>query len=272
MALRVVLLVVVGLCLGSFINALVWRVHENDSSRRVKLSILRGRSMCPSCGHKLSPQDLMPVFSWILLKGRCRYCGRPISYQYPAIELLTLILFLISWFFWPYGFKPEGSALFIIWLLILTGLVALVVYDLRWKLLPNKIVFPIIALTVGQLIFELILSHRRGAYLEGEFFGLIFSAGVFYSLYLISGGKWIGGGDVKLAIAIGLLVGGPAKAILVVFGASLIGSLMSVPLIAIHKLKKDSLIAFGPFLICATFICYLFGSNIISWYQRLIVR
>jgi len=102
----VVVLVVLGLCLGSFVNALVWRIHEQDrltgkkkkphKKQLDRLSILHGRSMCPDCHHELKPKDLVPLFSWLSLHGKCRYCHKPISWQYPVVELLTAGLFVFS--------------------------------------------------------------------------------------------------------------------------------------------------------------------------------
>src|SRR5665213_2769212 len=95
----IALLALLGLVFGSFVNALVWRLHEQEvllekrkkpSKKQLeKLSILNGRSMCPHCKHELAIKDLVPLFSWIALKGKCRYCGKPISWQYPVVELLT---------------------------------------------------------------------------------------------------------------------------------------------------------------------------------------
>src|SRR5262245_41082320 len=106
---EVLILTVFGLCWGSFVNAFVWRLHELETNKRLsksqkkKLSILHGRSMCPDCHNELAWYDLLPVVSWLSLKGKCRYCGKPISWQYPFVEALTAALFVLSYVFWPYG-------------------------------------------------------------------------------------------------------------------------------------------------------------------------
>src|SRR5579864_137748 len=111
-----VVLVVLGLSLGSFVNALVWRLHEQESvtkrrkSKKVDLSILHGRSICPNCHHELAVRDLVPVLSWLSLKGTCRYCGKPISWQYPIVEAATASLFILSYVYWPADL--HGQALF----------------------------------------------------------------------------------------------------------------------------------------------------------------
>src|SRR4051812_40657220 len=120
-----------GLCLGSFINALIWRLHENKDW-------VKGRSQCPNCGHVLAAKDLIPVLSWLALRGRCRYCGRTISKQYPVVELLTGVAFAASYLYWPETLSESGQKLLLItWLTSLVGLMALLVYDFKWMLLPN---------------------------------------------------------------------------------------------------------------------------------------
>src|SRR3954465_436221 len=110
MLMIIAVLVVLGLCLGSFVNALVWRLHEQEEggSKKAaakKLSIIKGRSMCPHCKHALKPIDLIPVISWLSLRGKCRYCSKPISIQYPIVELSTALLFVVSYIWWP---EPLG--------------------------------------------------------------------------------------------------------------------------------------------------------------------
>lgn len=267
----IIVLIVLGLALGSFINAYVWRAHDKKKSGKyAKLSVWHGRSMCPNCHHTLAPKDLIPVFSWLILKGKCRYCAKPISIQYPLVESLTAFLFVFSYIYWPYSFSTEGKVLFVIWLFFLLGFVALTVIDLRWHLLPNKLVTPLILLALLQILLKLIFFHAGSSLIVGAIWGMVFSAGLFYIIFIVSKGAWIGGGDVKLAIALGLLLGGPAETILMVFLASLIGSLTSLLLIATKKMKRSSTIAFGPLLMVATIICYLFGVHIIDWYKNFI--
>jgi leader peptidase (prepilin peptidase)/N-methyltransferase len=276
------LLVVLGLCLGSFVNALVWRMHEkasisDSSSSSIKhskkylkdLSIVNGRSMCPDCHHQLQAIDLIPVISWITLRGKCRYCHKSISIQYPIVELTLMGLFIVSYFFWPMPFRGIGEFEFITWLIILTGLVALALFDLKWFLLPNVLTYSVIVIALVQLI---IIGLVNGSVLNeaiGAISGVLILGGTFYLLFQISKGRWIGGGDVKLGVALGLLVGGPLTSILLLFIASLSGTLYSIPLMAMGKARRGVHIPFGPFLIIATVICRLFGASIINWYKKL---
>lgn len=264
-----VILALLGLCLGSFTNALVWRIHEQSKAKNPskKLSILHGRSMCPNCKHVLSVGDLLPAVSWLALRGKCRYCHKPISWQYPLVELSMAGLFLASYLWWPYGFNTVGWVRFGIWLIFLIGLMALLVYDLRWMLLPNRIIYPLLVLA-GVQVLVLLIAGQGVSPLVRAFWGVLCLSGTFYVLFQVSAGKWIGGGDVKLGAVIGLLVGGPLAAFVVLFSASLLGSLLAIPGVILHKKTLTSRIPFGPFLIAGTFIAYIFGAAIISWYQH----
>jgi leader peptidase (prepilin peptidase)/N-methyltransferase len=266
----IAVLVVLGLVLGSFVNALVWRVHEQDEHKKTdkKLSILHGRSMCPHCKHELATKDLIPVLSWLILGGKCRYCGKPISRQYPLVELLTAGFFVASYIWWPVDFGGVQTAVFVVWLALLTGLVALLVYDVKWMLLPNRIIYPLSVLA-GLLALLRIIDdpHPASAFLK-MILAVVVGGGVFYVLFQMSGGKWIGGGDVKLGWLLGLAVGTPSKSLLLLFLASLLGSLSSIPLLMQGRVKRNTTIPFGPFLIIAVIIVQLFGGDILDWYRN----
>lgn len=269
----ILVLFILGLFFGSFINALIFRLHKQQSLKskkdKEKYSISRGRSMCVHCGHQLSPADLIPVISWVVLKGKCRYCKKPISIQYPVVELLTAFLFSLSYAFWSDEvLSGSNIVLFIGWELSLIGLVALLVYDLRYLILPNKIILPVILTAAISVITYSVLENTYEPIVSSAY-GLLIGGGIFYLLFQISSGKWIGGGDVKLGFALGILVGGPSLALLMLFLASLLGTLYSLPLIANRELQARSKIAFGPFLIVAAIIVRLWGSDIVDWYSGL---
>ncbi len=268
-----IILLILGLCLGSFINALVWRLHEEDTKTKKtnNLSIWNGRSICPKCHRQLAARDLVPVFSWLSLKGKCRYCHKPISVQYPLVEVLTATVFIFSYVFWPVDFNSNQQILFGFWLLLTTGLLALAVYDLKWFLLPNSIVYPLIALALIQTVFLMVISTNPGQIFITTLWGLLIGGGIFYLIYKLSKHKWIGGGDVSLGILLGMLVGGPASSLLLIFLASLIGSLIALPLLLSGRAKRDTHLPFGPFLIAAAFIVTLFGASIIDWYRSLLL-
>lgn len=266
----IAVLVVLGLCFGSFANALVWRVRQQETgSKSKRLSVLNGRSMCPACKHELAAGDLVPVLSWLALRGKCRYCGRPISVQYPLVELVTAAAFVLSYLWWPARLTDSFQiAVFGLWLAILTGLLALLVYDLRWNMLPDRIVFPLTGLAIIQAVIAVISAGSPVKALVNEILAVAVGGGIFYFVFQASKGKWIGGGDVKLGWLLGLVVGTPARAFLLIFLAAATGSLISLPLVAAGRLKRTSTIPFGPFLIAGAFITELFGAAILSWYWR----
>ncbi len=285
----IIFLVVLGLCFGSFVNALVFRLHwqskkrsgvsSSASGKKLKkqvtesrsqkiqdrYSILKGRSMCVNCKHELTVSDLIPILSWVALRGKCRYCKKPISWQYPAVELLTVGLFVISYIFWPSDLAGIEWAIFSLWLATLVGLVALIVYDIRWMLLPNKIVFPLYFLATAIVALRFV-QDPRAITLYQSLTGILVGGGLFYILFQISKGKWIGGGDVKLGFLLGSLVGRADYAFLMLFLASLLGCLFILPALITRKLKRSSRVPFGPFLILGAIIVMLFGNDIITWY------
>lgn len=271
----VLILIILGLTFGSFINALVWRIYKQDKAQAkakakkdAKYSILKGRSMCPKCEHQLTAVDLIPVLSWVSLKGKCRYCSKTISWQYPLIELLTAGLFVLSYLAWPNPIFATNLALvmFITWLVMLIGLIALAVYDIKWMFLPDKIIYRLIVIQAISLVIQFVLGKPLSE-ISGIALAVLIGGGVFWIIYQVSNGKWIGGGDVKLGFLLGLIVGKPEYAFLVLFLSSLIAMVFTLPLLITKKLKKDSKIPYGPFLIVATVIIVIFGTQIIDLYK-----
>lgn len=288
----IAVLIILGLILGSFVNALVWRLHEQaklagqraegkgqskpskqtlPSARSPSdLSILKGRSMCPHCGHTLAAKDLVPVLSWIGLRGGCRYCHQPISWQYPLVELLVAGLFVWSYLAWPLGFTGVGLFQYVYWLLFIVIFVALAVYDLRWFTLPDRLVRPLVVLAVIEVVVVALL-RQSWADVWQPVAGLVIIAGLFYGLFQFSKGRWIGGGDVKLALALGLIAASPLRALLLLFLSSLLGTLASLPLVVRGKGGMKAHIPYGPYLLLAAVIVQLYGAHIILWYQNLLV-
>jgi prepilin signal peptidase PulO-like enzyme (type II secretory pathway) len=281
MLMIIVILALLGLILGSFVNALVWRLYMQLKESKGKnkkatqldktdLSILKGRSMCPHCHHTLSGTDLVPVLSWLFLKGKCRYCHKDISIQYPIVEITTAFLFVMSYVWWPTSIEGLQVALFVLWLALLVGLMALLVYDLKWLLLPNRLANP---LSYLALIYAVLVNSSKPLVgLVDCILAVVIGGGIFYALFLVSNGEWIGGGDVRLGWLLGLIAGTPGKAILFIFLASIIGTIISLPLVMSHRLKRRSLIPFGPFLIAGLVITELFGSHILHWYTHILIR
>ena len=260
-----------GLVFGSFVNALVWRLHQQTRQGKKqpasqKYSITRGRSMCPNCQHQLAPRDLIPVISWLMLRGKCRYCHKKFA-DTPFSELAVPGLFVLSYAFWPLDWTTAGVMAFGLWLALLVGFVALIITDVRWYILPNRIIFPLQALAAGLATLHLLGFPDRSS-LPQLIGGLLFSAGLLWVLHWVSKGQWLGYGDVKLAVVIGLVLGRADLALLMLFIASLLGSLVAIPLMLAGKASHNSRIPFGPFLVVATIMTYLFGLSLTSWYTN----
>lgn len=257
----VLLLIGLGLCFGSFVNALVWRLRKNRDW-------VKERSECLKCHHQLGALDLIPVLSWLYLRGKCRYCHAPIP-DSPFVELTVPALFVISYLAWPLPFEGVGLFQFVLWLVFLVAFTALAVYDLKWYLLPDKIVFPLIGLTVVQLVIVALWTGNVGEAALAALSAAIL-AGLFLLLYVVSKGAWIGFGDVKLAIILGALAGTPLKAMFLLFVASTLGSLIALPLVLKGKAGRQTKLPFGPLLLAGTIITVLWGQTALDWYMGLL--
>lgn len=278
-----------GLAIGSFLNALIWRLHTGES-------ILRGRSCCPKCEHVLGFWDLIPILSFFIQKGKCRYCGKHISWQYPAVELATAVLFVAAYLILVSQFlnfsvptfrrNPEGFfgipsglwsgsgpyvgifqffSLLRMWFFIAV-MVVIFVYDLKYSLILNKVIYPAagVALLTSPLIGDGTMWWRD--VLEVAVAAAI-GGGFFLLQYALSKGKWIGGGDVKFGLLMGLILG--IKGLLVaLFFSYVFGALVGVGLIVAGKKTMKSQIPFGTFLAVGTIIAMFWGKEILEWYLR----
>ncbi len=253
-------LILSGLAFGSFVNAFVWRLHSGQDW-------VRGRSECSKCHHPLAVKDLVPVFSWLALRGKCRYCHKKIT-DNPVAELAVPALFVISYLAWP---PLSGQALFdfVFWLIFLVGFVALAMYDLKWFLLPDVIVFPLICLALLQVSGDWLLYDHSWQQLFGPAMGVAAISGVFLVIYAVSKGSWIGFGDVKLGVVLGLLAGGVMEGFFVLLVASLLGTLIALPMVVSGKANRKSHLPFGPLLIAGTIVVQLWGSGMLDWYLGL---
>jgi len=229
--------------------------------------------MCPHCRRELAARDLVPVFSWLALRGKCRHCRIPISLQYPVVELAGGLIFAVFYLFWPTNLGGAGELLlFVSWLLTSIGLLALLVYDFRWMLLPNKILYPtLLATAAGRLGYILFYSDNKAHGLWLLTLSIAVASGIFWLIYLVSSGKWIGYGDVRLGLVTGTLLATPAMSLLMIFVASVIGTLFALPSLLAGRRAMTAKIPFGPFLIAATFLVLLFGQSAINWYQNLLI-
>ena len=205
--------------------------------------------------------DLIPVISWLALRGKCRYCGHKIGLEPLYTEIVTGVLFAGSYWLWPYSLDGINVILFAVWLITLTGLTALALYDFKYMLLPNGLV---IFVTICSILFVLFGGYSGNLSIISSLYGGLALGGFFVLLWWVSKGKWIGGGDVKLSFALGLLSGSILGAMLLLLLSSLLGTLYGLPqLVGRSKKKKQHVIPYGPFLIISTFVIVLFGKSII---------
>ena len=253
-----------GLIFGSFLNVVVHRVPRQES-------IVRPGSRCPSCGHELSVADNIPVVSWLLLKGRCRYCRAPISARYPAGELLTAAVWMLA-VLRREQLVPQGTASGQDWQLLaflpfLWVLVALSLIDLEHKILPNKIVYPSVSIGVPLLAVTAAMGPGLDPWVRGLLGGLA-GAGGFLIVALISPAG-MGMGDVKLAGLIGLFLGylGWGRVVVAFFAAFAIGAVVGIALMIIGKAGRKTAIPFGPFMALGAIISALAGETLLDLYR-----
>jgi len=243
-----------GLIVGSFLNCVIYRLEEGKS-------FLKGRSFCPDCKHTLSWRDLIPLLSFLILKGKCRYCQKKISWQYPSVELSTGILFLLIFNYTFPNLLATGY-----WLLVASFLIIIFVYDLKHYVIPDKVIYPAIMVSG---IWYFVSGIFLNLYTKYEILNTIYSAfgaaAFFLAIVLISRGKWMGVGDIKLAFLMGLILGFP-NILAALFLAFLIGAIIGVGLVVSQKKTLKSEVPFGPFLVTGTFIALFWGENIINWY------
>jgi leader peptidase (prepilin peptidase)/N-methyltransferase len=244
-----------GLIVGSFLNVVIVRRGARS---------LGGRSGCMQCGHTLEAADLVPVFSYLALRGRCRYCRARISIQYPLVEAATAVLFSIV------GGAPLSLALQLLALPILALFVCIAVYDMRHTIIPDEWVY---SLALLSFIFGTMYSaDALTTLLTG-----VAAASPFALLWLLSRGRWMGLGDGKLALSIGFLLG-PWGAYLALTAAFVLGALFFVPLLLLQQVDKrrrtaaasytmKSEVPLGPFLIitCVTiWFLQVYGVSLVS--------
>jgi len=242
-----VLIFIFGLVVGSFLNVVIYRMRELDT-------ILNTRSHCPECKKEIRWYDLIPFLSFILLKTRCRYCAKPISWQYPLVELATGAIFVAL--FYLYGFSWD----MLFYVIISMFLIVIFVYDLIHSIIPDEMLWPAVIISLLYLAFGGGLGVFKMALM-----GVAIAVGFLGIIYVLGKGKWMGMGDVKLAVLLGLITPFP-YVLLTLFSAFIVGSIIGIILMLTGKKTMKSEIPFGPFLIIGVYISLFFGTEIINWY------
>lgn len=246
--LYLIVVFLLGLAAGSFINAWVYRLHK-------KLPIARGRSQCPHCKQKLVARDLIPVLSYLALRGKCRYCSKNISWQYPAVELATAILFVLAAITMPDGLMWH-------WYTIVV-LITLFVYDARYMLLPDRVTLPALAVLTLVHIVTALNTDGGENLLEQLFLPILVGGGFFALQFIVSKGRWIGGGDIRLGALMGVILGWPGI-LTGLMVAYVIGAVVSIALIATKKKTMQSAVPFGTFLAVATVITMFWTEQVLQ--------
>jgi len=250
---------IIGLIVGSFLNVCIYRIPR-------ELSIIYPASHCTECGYNLSWFDLIPLFSYMGLRGRCRSCGSPISLRYPLIELLTGIVFLMQYIM--YGLTPA----FMIYAFLMSILIVVFFIDLEHMIIPNKLVMlaAIAALVVALANAFVPLDIYGDTRWWNPFLGALLGSGFLLMVAVLgslifNSDEAMGGGDIKLMLPLGLLLGWRLT-ILTLFLSVLIAGGVGILLLALKITSRKSLIPFGPFIVIACFISIMWGYQIINWY------
>ncbi len=246
-----ILVVILGLVVGSFLNAVVYRLHAD-------ISFLKGRSFCPWCKHDLHTWDLIPVLSYAVLGGKCRYCRKKISWQYPLVEISTALVFGLLW--WQYGV----TASLLVYMVYAAILIIIFVFDLKYYLILDTVTIP--AMVVSFILSAVVLRIDVVSLLLGALIG----GGFFLLQFYISRGTWIGGGDIRLGAVMGLMLGFP-NIIVALFIAYLLGSFVGIGLIVGGAKKWKSQVPFGTFLSAATVLTFVIGQWVVEYYQSLLL-
>jgi leader peptidase (prepilin peptidase)/N-methyltransferase len=282
-------LVLFGLCLGSFAGATVWRLrarqlafdkknkepYDHKEYTRLKKLLgkgpLKDRSQCLHCKYELKWYDLIPVVSWLSLGGKCRNCKHPIGKFELFMELGVAAFFVLSYAFWPGGVTNGLEvAHFVLWLAAGVVMAVLFAYDFKWFLLPDSFNIALAVIGVGIVGVSAAQTQDVGSTILTAIGSVGVLAGLYAVLYMVSKGRWVGLGDVKLGIGLGLILVDWQLAIIALFLANFIGCLIVIPLLASKKIKRNSHVPFGPMLIAGAALAWFIGWPILESYLSLI--
>ena len=240
-------IVLIGLAIGSFLNVLIYRIP-------LEISASKGNSFCPKCNHKLIWLDLFPVFSYIFLRGKCRYCKAPISFRYPFVEILNAVCYLAIYLSFGLNLTSICYAVFC------TSLIVLAFIDIDHKFIPDR--FHVIIAICGIL---LMFFAKDISWLD-RVIGLFAISVPLYIIVLITGG--MGEGDVKLFAVCGFLLGWKLI-LLTMLLSSIFAAVIGIILMVNKKATRKTELPYGPYIAFASIICLLFGNNLINSYLSL---
>ena len=263
-------LFVFGAVFGSFLNVVIHRVPRGES-------VVRPASRCPSCGTAIKAWQNIPVLSWLVLRGRCAHCATPISWRYPAVELLSALLWLAL------GLRFGVSLQTLVMLPCVSLLLALFFTDYDEMLLPDALTIPLAIIGVAtaawnprlDLFFGLLGSGTAGGRLAHALVGAAFGFGLFFAIALagrlVFGKEAMGGGDLKLMLGVGAFLGIPGV-VLTLFLGSIGGTLIAIPMLLKGRTSMGNTLPFGCFLCPAAALCVFYGNEIARWYLGLLTH
>ncbi len=243
------IVVLIGLAIGSFLNVLIARYEELET-------VIATRSHCPHCKKTIAAYDLIPLLSFVLLLGRCRYCKEKISWQYPLVELLTALV--AGQLFLTHGFSILTFLLFATFAL----LIVIAVIDLRNYVVPDEFMLPAVGLA---LIARFINSETATA----SSLSVLVGGGILAILVFAGRGRWMGFGDIGLGVVLGLLTGllSTVTGLVIAFFA---GSIVGLSLLMRQRKTLKETIPFGPYLVFGTYIATIWGDYLTAWYLKTI--
>jgi leader peptidase (prepilin peptidase)/N-methyltransferase len=240
-----------GLVIGSFLNVLIYRLPREQQ-------FVKGRSVCPYCGQTIKWYHNIPLLSYLILRGKCAYCRKPISFRYPLVELLNGIGYL--YFFWEQGWSIDLG----IFAFLTSVLIVIFFIDLDHQIIPDTITLPGIALGLGVSLVSGGVSPLQ------SLIGTLVGGGSLYLVALL--GDWLfkkesmGGGDIKLAAMLGAFLGWQ-KVLFIFLASAVIGLLVSIAIMFFSaKLRQTRVVPFGPFIALAALVAIVWGDSLIAFY------
>lgn len=245
------LIFVMGTLIGSFLNVCIYRIPRKES-------IVTPPSHCPQCNQRLRPWDLIPLLSYVISRGRCRYCGVRISVQYPLVELATGIVYLLT--YWKFGLSVEGLMMlgFVSVLIVVAGI------DAKHRIIPDLINYPGIVVGVILAVFRVHIS------LTESVVGFLAGGGLFFLILILTRGG-MGAGDMKFMAFVGTILGF-RDTLLTVFFGSILGSFYGLGLILGKRAGLKTAVPYGPFLAIGGFIAALYGDELVRIYLDFVLR
>lgn len=249
---------ILGIVIGSFLSVLIYRLQHSMSHSWTS------RSVCTNCKKTLRPYDLIPLVSYLVLRGKCRDCKGPISLYYPLIELFTGTLFALIYLKYPFitenmGFLGRNASLYAVHIYFMSVLSFSFFYDLKYMLVSDRVLVPAILIALIATLLPGTI-HIADALIGASI------AFIFFSLQIIiSKGKWLGGGDVRVGVLIGIILGWQLT-LVALFMAYIVGAITAIITLALSKKTSKAKIPFVPFLVIGTVTALFLGEELINWY------